>query len=177
MKTAVGAPLCIEFSNTLGHGREDLGSPGALATWLAEHGEAGVGDGVLLRVGEFRALRDAVRAALGAAVERRAVAATLVEVLNAASAAAPAWPTLDPDGPGVRMETTTSSDTARILAAVARSAIELLGGPDRGRLRRCAACDTFFIARRATRVWCSGPCGNRSRVARHRARRVPAATA
>jgi predicted RNA-binding Zn ribbon-like protein len=59
---------------------------------------------------------------------------------------------------------------AATLAAVARSAIALLGGPDRDRLRRCEGehCILVFVAAHPRRRWCSpNVCGNRARVARH----------
>lgn len=61
-----------------------------------------------------------------------------------------------------------------VLALVATDAIRILAGSERGDLRVCEAedCRMLFLAygRRARR-WCSSErCGNRSRVAAHRAR-------
>jgi predicted RNA-binding Zn ribbon-like protein len=176
--TGNGVPLCVAFSNTLGRDDDDLGSPAALATWLAGRGDAGVGDDVLLRVGQFRALRDAVRDAFVATAERRAIPRAAIEALNGTSAMAPSWPVLVADGAPTAVlgtEIADTSETARILASVARSTIELIGGPDATRLGGCRACGRFFLRSRGPQVWCSASCGNRTRVARHRARRAASA--
>jgi predicted RNA-binding Zn ribbon-like protein len=69
---------------------------------------------------------------------------------------------------------------AEILGLIARDAIDLLTGPQRELLRECAAPDCMGIYVDAspghTRRWCSAArCGNRARVAAHRARGVAAA--
>jgi predicted RNA-binding Zn ribbon-like protein len=61
------------------------------------------------------------------------------------------------------------------LGVIARDAIDLLGGPERSLLRRCAAADCSGIyvdrSRGARRKWCStAGCGNRTRVSAHRER-------
>jgi predicted RNA-binding Zn ribbon-like protein len=66
-----------------------------------------------------------------------------------------------------------------ILGLIARDAIELLTGPQRERLRECAAqdCRGIYVdtSPGRTRRWCSAArCGNRARVAAHRARRTDA---
>ena len=55
------------------------------------------------------------------------------------------------------------------LARVAEQSIDLLTGPDAGRLRACYApgCVLYFIAAHPRRAWCSVACGNRARAARH----------
>jgi predicted RNA-binding Zn ribbon-like protein len=110
------------------------------------------------------------------------VPAGAVEVVNAASAAAPAVHALDatdPRAPASVELVSAGSATAEILAAIARSAIAIVGDPARGRLRVCAApgCGRFFVASRAGRRWCSDACGNRARVARHARRRRDVRTA
>jgi predicted RNA-binding Zn ribbon-like protein len=79
----------------------------------------------------------------------------------------------DPRRPVAAEAAAGGSRTLELLAAIARSAIEVVGGPDRGRVRVCRApgCGTFFLAGRAGQVWCSAACGNRARVARHHDRR------
>jgi len=59
------------------------------------------------------------------------------------------------------------------LADIATSAITLVGGPGRDRLRRCGApgCGRWFVASRPRQRWCSPTCGNRARVARFQERR------
>lgn len=174
--------LAFELARTLSPRRDGaldrLASPADLAAWL--HRQAAVlgpaGAETALRLADFRALRAAVRGVLSAVVESRAVPEDAVARLNAASAAAPSSPGLDLADPGAPVAVERSwagSRTAEILAAVARSAIAVAGGPDRDRLRRCPAprCGAFFLSTRPGRRWCSEACGNRARVARHVARR------
>jgi predicted RNA-binding Zn ribbon-like protein len=56
-----------------------------------------------------------------------------------------------------------------VLSALAVDAIELLTGPDRANLRACGApgCVLLYVRGPTRREWCSGPCGNRARQARH----------
>ena len=178
----------LALANTVaGDGRRSvdaLASPGDLAAWLGGQ-EPWLGTApaeAALRLADFRALRDAVRALLLAPSRGEAVPAEAVEAVNAASAAAPAVRELDAtDGlaPVSVERLSAGSRTAGILAAIARSAIDVVGGPDRERLRVCGApgCGRFFLASRAGRRWCSGACGNRARVARHEERRRAGLTA
>jgi GNAT superfamily N-acetyltransferase len=55
---------------------------------------------------------------------------------------------------------------ARLLGALARSAIAVLSEPPRERLQICRApsCGMFFLG---ARRWCCAACGNRARAARH----------
>ena len=56
-----------------------------------------------------------------------------------------------------------------LLALLAQSAIDVLGGSGAGRLRRCEApgCINYYLKDHPRRAWCSPKCGNRVRVARH----------
>jgi predicted RNA-binding Zn ribbon-like protein len=61
------------------------------------------------------------------------------------------------------------------LSAVARDAVELIGGPQAGRVRECAAPDCAFLfvdtSRSGGRRWCAASrCGNREHVRKHRSR-------
>lgn len=155
-----------------------LATPGELAVWLSANREAlgPADDEVALRLTDFRSLRAAIRDAVSARLRGGSPSADTLRALNEAGAAVPTAPALE-DGPGgpVRVERVMASPsrTVRILATIARSAIELLGGPDRDRLRLCPAtrCGKAFLATRGRQVWCSPSCGNRMRVARHHARR------
>ena len=121
------------------------------------------------RLPEFAELRRALRQLLEASIGGGPFPAAAVEVLNEASARVPVVRRLDP--PDVVERPVASGPTARVLAEIAWSAIALLGTEGRERLRRCSACGRFFIATRTDRLWCSTACGNRTRVARHHARR------
>lgn len=169
--------LAVEFSGTLaaGPGRDAdrLSSPSQLAAWLDDRGDRlpPQGPETTARLGRFRALRDAVRDLLEAAASDLPPSGVALETVNEASASAASYPVLG--SPGIVHVRMVSGDaTVAILGAIARSAIELLSGPDRDRIRACAApgCGRLFVATRPGRTWCSNACGNRARVARHYAR-------
>jgi predicted RNA-binding Zn ribbon-like protein len=82
----------------------------------------------------------------------------------------------DPVTPRMAYASETEAQGERVLAAIADSAIEILAGPDRARLRICKApsCGMFFLEGRAGQQWCTVSCGNRARVARHYKRSKPA---
>ncbi|MGZ4431541.1 MAG: CGNR zinc finger domain-containing protein [Gaiellales bacterium] len=130
-----------------------------------------------LRLDEFVELRVAVRELLHAAVHREPPQPAALDLVNHRSSAAPLAPQLDWPAtaePSLWRSSAGGDAVDATLAAVARSVIELLGGPDRERLRACPApgCGRFFVARDPRRLWCSSRgCGNRVRVARHAARR------
>jgi predicted RNA-binding Zn ribbon-like protein len=91
---------------------------------------------------------------------------------NELAALAPATPRLDwPTGgePSVRQASSSPDQGDRLLAALARAAIGLLGGPLRMRLRSCPApcCVLYFVKEHGRQEWCSTACGNRARAARH----------
>jgi predicted RNA-binding Zn ribbon-like protein len=145
---------------------------GSAAAWLRAHGlRADIGAEGLE---SLRGLRAAVDRLLRAAATGGQPPAGALDELNARSAEAAVCPQLNwpADGrPRMWLSTPAGGDAAA-LGAVARSAIDLLSGPDRARLRVCDAhgCDRLFLATTPRRRWCSAACGNRVRVARHAAR-------
>jgi predicted RNA-binding Zn ribbon-like protein len=174
--TMVDEPISIKFANTLyavrGGVREGVGTASDLTSWLGEHasafgGGADVGD---VDVRDFLALRNGVRTLLRAAVEDRIPEASEVRVLNEMASLAPRWPVLSVvDGAYSIAEKTDSGNVEAALAAIARDAISVLGGPLRSDVRACEAprCVLFFVKDHPRREWCSAACGNRARVARH----------
>ena len=90
--------------------------------------------------------------------------------VNRAVAAAPAVAQLEA---GELVYRYHASPPDAFLADVAASAIMLVGGPGRDRLRRCTApgCGRFFVASRPRQTWCGPSCGNRARLARFHQRR------
>ncbi|MGP4113181.1 CGNR zinc finger domain-containing protein [Streptomyces sp. 4N509B] len=101
--------------------------------------------------------------------------ADAVATLNEAAAEPPLAPAL---GPGLsRAWAAGPASGTRLLATVARDAVELLTGPFAHRIRACAADDCYLTyvdtSRPGRRRWCSMEhCGNRHKVRTHRARRV-----
>jgi predicted RNA-binding Zn ribbon-like protein len=149
-----------------------LADTAAAGRWLRARGLRG--DLEPCGLERLRHLREAVDALLRAAVGLEPPPVTALDQLNAASAEAAACPQLNwpPAGAPRMWLSTPAGPDAAIVGAFARSAIELLAGRERDRLRICGAhgCQTLFLAANPRRQWCSPACGNRVRVARHAAR-------
>ncbi len=158
----------------LGLAATEISSAADLAAWLETRRDLGVATAeVALRVADFRSLREAIRGVLRAVDAGEPMPPDAVRALNEATRAVPTHLRLDDSDPRAPRTVPTvvgGSRTTEILAAIARSAIALVGGPDRDRLRRCPRCGRYFLAGRAGQRWCTPACGNRARVARHRAR-------
>jgi predicted RNA-binding Zn ribbon-like protein len=181
-----GAPLPIELANTVsaqdGQSRDALATPDDLAEWLranaswfSEQSRAAATG----QLGAFRALRDAVRQLLRAAVDGHPPPQAAIQVLNRLSAQAPYCPRLEWHDSEPRMVVETARADAEAVGIVTRASIALLAGPDRQRIGACQApgCILFFLKQRRRRDWCSTSCGNRARVARHYRRHRGAALA
>ena len=74
----------------------------------------------------------------------------------------------------------TTEMSATLLVALAREAVQLLGGREASRIRQCQSptCTIFFVdnSRKGDRRWCSmSACGNKAKVAEFRRRRNPGA--
>lgn len=171
----LGEPLAIDLANTVMVVSEDeavdlLTSPADLRRWLeAERPRLGDCDFAIRHLDNIRALRDAVRRLLAASVEEASPPRQALEQVNAASAAAPIAPHLEPgnDGRLRAVERPREGDPIDLLlGSLARSAIALLAGAERERLHVCRApsCGMFYLGRRR---WCCAACGNRARAARH----------
>ncbi|PPS87977.1 CGNR zinc finger domain-containing protein [Streptomyces sp. MH60] len=173
--------LCLELLTTGGPGAfarwEVLHEPADLMTWV---GHSRLPDGLDLSVDRTdveraRALRDALFLLAADRAHGRPLRPAHLDVVNAAAAAPPLVPRLEPDGtrgwaPG--------ADGSRLLSTVARDAIELFTGPYADRIRECGAhtCYLLFVdtSRPGRRRWCAMEhCGNREKVRAHRARRAP----
>ncbi|MFY0509832.1 CGNR zinc finger domain-containing protein [Streptomyces anulatus] len=92
--------------------------------------------------------------------------------LNAAAAREPVAPQLhwpDEGAPAIRLLSAEHDPRVRLVAALARDAVDFLSGPECERLRACHAprCVRYFIRSHGRQEWCKPSCGNRARVARH----------
>ena len=172
--------LCLELVTTGGPGEfaryEVLHEPEDLVRWVER---SRLSDGLQVtvtqgEVAEARVLRDAIfRLAVGR-VHGRVPQSRDLDVVNAAAAGAPLAARIEADGsrgwgPG--------ATGARLLATVARDAVELFTGPFADRIRECGAhnCGLLFVdtSRPGRRRWCAMEhCGNRQKVRAHRARRA-----
>jgi len=116
-------------------------------------------------------LRGQIRAVLKATADGKPLPKPAVATLNKASRSAPEWTEIAVDG---RIERRAhGGGVERLLADYARSAMEIAAEGTAG-LRVCGApsCGMFYRPRRRQQRWCSEPCGNRARFARHYARRT-----
>jgi predicted RNA-binding Zn ribbon-like protein len=171
-------PSAIALANTVdGGGRDTLATVADARRWLREHGGAVAhldADGLA----ELHALRAAVQALLGAALEDRVPDRVHLDLVNARAAGDPDPMTLSwTRRRGPHLATTRAATTlATPMQRFARSAIALLTSDDLHRLRRCdgPGCTLLFVATNPRRRWCSpDTCGNRVRVARHFAHHHP----
>jgi predicted RNA-binding Zn ribbon-like protein len=154
-----------------------LTSPAQLAGWL-------------VAAGVFDEEPDATADDLAAAVRLREALYTLLRAATDEGPTAPGTP-LPPDalalvndaaaGPAVTLRLRPEGRIARTgtvpaaLGHIARTAIELLGGPDRTRLRWCAdaTCTHPFLdrSRAGRRRWCGmAGCGDRAKARAYRLR-------
>jgi predicted RNA-binding Zn ribbon-like protein len=179
-------PLAVELHNTryaaggrLVDGLADADSAGAFLQALAPRLPRELPGGEPPAGAELAALREDVHAALHAALDGRPQDPEAIAAINAASAAAPSSPALALGAQGEPLTVTDHHGATRaqvVLAAFARSAIDLLVGPHAGSLHACAApgCVLLYVRDHPRRLWCCNACGNRARQARHY-RRVRAA--
>jgi predicted RNA-binding Zn ribbon-like protein len=162
---------------------DELASPDRVAGWLSAAGRATARPVTPAQARRFRALREAVFRLAAAAGGTGAAAPgpgdiALVNDEARRDGPPPAELRAVPARDGGGLAATARPPTAdQVLTFLARDAIELLAGPDIGRLRQCEAgsCGTFFLdtSRAGRRRWCSSSsCGNRSRVAAHRERQA-----
>lgn len=124
---------------------------------------------------EIRLLRQALFRVVGGLVHDEPVPAAAVEVLNRIAAHPVPAPRLVIDADAL-LSVAPELDHMGARAVLARDAVDLLGGPERELLRECEAddCSGVYVdrSRGGRRRWCStARCGNRARVAAHRARR------
>ncbi|MGW3419081.1 CGNR zinc finger domain-containing protein [Streptomyces phaeochromogenes] len=170
--------LCLELVTTGGPGEfarfEVLREPADLVRWV-ERSRLPGGLEVTVTEGELaqtRALRDAVFLLAADRAHGRPLQARLLDVVNAGAAGAPLAARVEADGSRGWAPGATG---ARLLATVARDAVELFTGPYAERIRECGShnCALLFVdtSRPGRRRWCAMEhCGNRQKARTHRAR-------
>jgi predicted RNA-binding Zn ribbon-like protein len=151
-------------------GRDVLARPAEAATWLAEHGYRGVVTPSPETLEGWRDARETVRRLL---LGDPAAVPLLDRMLASLGGLRAALATADGGAAaGLRVTGGRGADPLRdVLLAVWRGAAD-------GELRRLKVCADercrlcfYDRSRNLSRIWCTGgECGNRNRVARHRAR-------
>jgi predicted RNA-binding Zn ribbon-like protein len=150
---------------------EHLVGPDDLAEWIAQAGI--VDDPVAVTpagLERAKAVREALFALVEATIDGEPAPREALRVVNEAAAAPPPTPALQ--DAALRRE----GDLDAVLSALARAALELLGGPERARVKWCAGegCTRPFVdrSRGGRRRWCGmAGCGDRAKAAAYRARR------
>ncbi|MEU3749558.1 MULTISPECIES: CGNR zinc finger domain-containing protein [Streptomyces] len=171
--------LCLELLLTGGPGPvaaqyEVLDRVDGLLDWVRDCRLA-PGLDVTVTDDELAAVRDVRDALWGLALARAHGAAPdpgELALVNAAAAEPPLVALIAADGTRAWAPGATGT---RLLATVARDAVELLTGPHADRVRVCGADDCALVfadtSRPGRRRWCSmDRCGNRHKVRAHRAR-------
>jgi predicted RNA-binding Zn ribbon-like protein len=168
-------PPAVDLANTVlvttAGERDLLASDDQLEEWIgAERGRIPGVEAASGRLAEVRDLRDRVRELLHARARGKRPPEPARRRINAISASMPVWTTLTADGRAVQ-ERDAPDRYVLFEATVARSAIEFADRHE-SPLRVCEApsCGMLFLQEHPRQVWCSQPCGNRARVARHAAR-------
>ncbi len=150
---------------------ELLGAPDTLARWAVASGLVRTPPPSSRRhLDEAIELREAIYRIASSRLAGAAPALDDVGVLNQHGSRLPLTRELGSDGIVIRKGT-----TSQVLATIACDAIELFGGPDGERLRRCGreGCTRMFFdrTRGRTRMWCGmRECGNRVNAAAYRRR-------
>ena len=171
-------PPAVDLSNTVmvtsAGDRDVLEREDQLEAWIAAERDRIPGvEAAAGRLAQVRDLRRSVRELLHARARGQRPPDEARRRINAISRSAPIRIALTAEGRAVE-EVDAHDSYALFEATVARSAIELA---DRGesRLRVCEApsCGMLYLRDHPRQVWCSKPCGNRARVARHAARQRP----
>ena len=188
----------LELAGTIRHDgdggvTDDLATVRGTAQWIESRadlpadrvapGTTTVDEGLRSELVELRgAIRALFARAVSPAPPSPADAAALMPAdravahINAVAAREPVVPQLDwpaQGAPSARLRSVEDDPGTRLLAALARAAVDFLSGPEREQLRACTAprCVRYFVKSHGRQEWCKPSCGNRARVARHHARR------
>jgi len=168
--------LALDFVGTLRARRNEtpremLDAPESLDTWFEESGlldkPPGCGSSDLASA---VLLREAIYALVTAKLTDQTPPSPAMAVVNKAATTPPPTPSLTVSGR--RWEATP----AQALSAIARQAIDILGGPEAALLKECGRpeCTQVYLdhSRGFRREWCAmTTCGNRMKAAAYRSRK------
>ncbi|MFD8083553.1 CGNR zinc finger domain-containing protein [Kitasatospora sp. NPDC059722] len=149
---------------------EKLAAPGQLDAWFVESGMFDTVPGADATDLDIAVdLREAVYALVASRLDGQPMPTRAIAEVNRHAAGLPVTLRLHPSG------ATRTGSVAQGLAALAREAVEILGGDDAALLRECARpeCTQVYLdrSRGYRREWCAmRTCGNRVKAATYRAR-------
>ncbi|MEC3914278.1 CGNR zinc finger domain-containing protein [Nocardia sp. CDC160] len=174
----VSGNLALNFIGTAQERRstyiERLATEADLGEWAVAAGVLDTAPDCTGALDRAKALREAAWRIMQAELHGEGPAAADAALVNRHAADRVPDLTLRPDGTVTRTGTIDSA-----LAAIARSALELLGGPDRERIKECgrSECSRLYLdtSRGGSRRWCDmAVCGNRAKIKAYRARNTQA---
>jgi predicted RNA-binding Zn ribbon-like protein len=151
-----------------------LDEPAALGRWLVEAGLLDAAPPVDAEgLARAAVLREVIYRLAKAHLDGTRPDPADRDTVNQTAQPAPVTVRLREDGGIAR-----TGDLSAACATLARSAVELLGGPVASQLKACRgnACTRLFLdsSRRGTRQWCDmAGCGNRAKAAAFRRRHAP----
>lgn len=182
--------LFLDFANTVemsaGVPVDHVPDAGALRAWLRDHGllsDRTSASAVEAELPAFRAARDLVRDVTARQAEGRSPTRDQLRRLNAILREGTHYHELRYEARGGRFTVgQVGGELPQARATIAGSLAHYLADHDADRLRVCAndGCRWLFLDRSPAgrRRWCDmRTCGNRAKVARHRARRRSASHA
>lgn len=149
---------------------EKLATPELLDDWLVESGMLDLAPGASeVDLALALDLRESIYDLVVARMDGAPLPTEAVVELNLQASGMPVTQRLGPDG------ATRTGSVSQGLAALAREAVEILGGEDGDLLRECARpeCTQTYLdrSRGHRREWCAmRTCGNRVKAATYRAR-------
>jgi predicted RNA-binding Zn ribbon-like protein len=167
--------LVATVGRRFGQPVERLSGHERLEAWLAGVGLTAEPPPEATQLARVHALREDLDALFRSVLAGKRPSAALIANLNDAARGAPP-PRLRGIEQGVAFEQPGPDATGidAVLGTIAADAIRVLTTADRARLRTCEASDCrmlYLATPRQARRWCSSEhCGNRARVARHRAK-------
>jgi predicted RNA-binding Zn ribbon-like protein len=177
----VGGRPSLNLVATLGRRHatplERIPDTAALARWLVAAGLLPTAPPVNeAHLAQARRLREAISSLVRSVMSGGPVAGDALDVVNDHALRPDLAPQLRVEDGRPIVTTPPGADLASALAAIARDAVRLLGGPQAARIKECEHpdCSLLFVdeTQSGRRRWCSmGRCGNLVKTAGYRARR------
>jgi predicted RNA-binding Zn ribbon-like protein len=177
----VGGRPSLDLVATLGRRHaapvEGIPDAAALGRWLVAAGLFQTAPPVNeAHLAQARQLREAIGSLVRSVMSGSPVCGEPLSIVNGHAVRPDPPPQLGVDDGRPIVTTPRGADVPSALAAIARDAVRLLGGPQAARIKECEHpdCSLLFVdeTQSGRRRWCSmGRCGNLVKTAGYRARR------